>query len=313
VRGQYLLLAIGETTAPIAKLGKGKRLIDAKELKPLAKFADQRLTYISYASKEFHSQTDASYFNVQKWITAAQEALPQSKLKPEAQARIQKDLATLSKELKEGDPKPGASLSFSFMSARGREGYAYDWSEHPGSDGSKPLSILNHVGGDPLIVAAGRSKYDPQAWPHFVRWAKVAYGYVEDFGVPEMKPEEQKNFQDFMKLAMPLLKRFDEITGKMFLPSLADGQSAFVLDAKLSSKQWHSSLPPSATPIVVPEPALVIGVSDAALLQKAMGEYRTLLSDWIAAIQETSPKKVPISEIPAPETRKIKGGAMNGT
>jgi hypothetical protein len=310
VRGKYLLLAIGETTAPIAKLGKGKLLIDAPELKPLAKFADQRVTSISYASKAYRSQTDWSYFNMQKWIAAAKDALPQSPLKPEAQARILKDLDALSKELKEGEPKTGASLSFGFLSSRGKEAYAYDWSEHPGRDGSKPLSILNHVGGDPLIVAASRSKQDPQAWPRFVRWAKVAYGYFEDYGVPQMKPEEQKSYQDFMKIALPLLKRCDDVTSKMFLPSLADGQTAFVMDAKLSSKQWHNKMPPSPTPIVAPELALVVGVSDAALLQKAMGEYRTLLNDWIKAVQETSPKKVPLSEIPAPETRKIKGGTM---
>jgi hypothetical protein len=309
VRGKYVLLAVGETTAPVAKLGKGKRLIDAAELKPLAKFADQRVTGISYASKAFRSQTDWSFFNVQKWIAAAKDALPESSLKPDTQARVLKDLAALSKELKEGEPKAGASLSFSFLSARGREAYAYDWSEHPGRDGSKPLSILDHVGGDPLIVSAGRSKQDPEAWPRLVRWAKVAYGYFEDFGVPAMKPEERKNFEDAMKITLPLLKRFDEVTGKMFLPSLADGQCAFVVDAKLSSKQWHSSMPPSATPIVAPELALVIGVSDAALLQKAMGEYRTILNEWIKAAQATLPK-TPLTEIPAPETRNIKGGTM---
>jgi hypothetical protein len=309
VRGKHVLLAIGETTAPIDKLGKGKRLIDAPELKPLGKFADQRVTGISYASKAFRSQIHWSYFDLQTQIAAAKDVLPQLPLPPEAQARILKDLAALGKELKEGEPKVGASLSFSFLSARGTEAYAYDWSEHPDRDGSKPLSILDYVGGDPLIVTAGRSKQDPQAWPRLVRWAKVAYGYFEEFGVPAMKPEDKKNFEDFMKITLPLLKRFDEVTGKMFLPSLADGQCAFVVDAKLSSKQWHSSMPPSATPIVAPELALVIGVSDAALLEKAMGEYRTMLNDWVKAAQETLPK-TPVTEIPAPQTRKIKGGTM---
>ena len=158
-------------------------------------------------------------------------------------------------------------------------------------------------------MVAGRSKQDPQAWPRLVRWAKVAYGYFEELGVPVMKPEDKKNFEDFMKIALPLLKRFDEVTSKMFLPSLEDGQCAFVVDAKLSSKQWQNSLPTSATPIVAPEPALVIGVSDAAKLQKAMGEYRTMLNDWIKAAQETFPK-TRVIEIPAPQTQKIKGGTM---
>src|SRR5262249_35047151 len=52
VRGDYLLIALGESTAPLARLdGKGKRLNDRPELKPLAPFAEKRLTSISYASQ----------------------------------------------------------------------------------------------------------------------------------------------------------------------------------------------------------------------------------------------------------------------
>jgi hypothetical protein len=314
VRGKHMLLAIAESTAAIAKLGKGKRLIDTPELKPLAKYSDQRITDIAYASKAFRSRTGTSVFFNFDWPKLSAVVLESKQFasqKPEAQERIRKDLTAFSKEMQAGEPKGGASLAFTFLSSRGKEGYAYDWSEHPGLDGAKPLSILDHVGGDPLIVAAGRSKYDSQAWPGLVRWAKVGFGYFEEYGVPAMKPEEQKQYQDVMKGALPLLKRFDEITGKMFLPSLADGQSALVIDAKLASKQWHNKLPPSPTPIVVPEIALVIGVSDAAQLQKAMGEYRTLVNEGLALIREKSPNdKIPITEIPAPENRKIKGGTI---
>jgi hypothetical protein len=314
VRGKHMLVAIAERTAAIAKLGTGKRLIDTPELKPLAKYADQSITDISYSSKAFRSRGGVSMLFSYDWPKLTAVVLESKQfvsLKPEAQERIRKDLTAFTKEVQAGEPKAGASLAFTFLSSRGKEGYAYDWSEHPRLDGAKPLSILDHVGGDPLIVTAGRSKYDPQDWPNLVRWAKVGFGYFEEYGVPAMKPEEQKQYQEVMKSALPLLKRFDEITGKTFLPSLADGQAAFVVDAKLSSKQWHNNLPPSPTPIVVPELALVIGVSDAAQLQKAMGEYRTLLNDVLAVIREKSPdNKIPITEIPAPQSRKVKGGTI---
>ena len=309
VRGKYVLLAIGETTAPLAKLGTGKRLIDQPELKPLAPFADQRLTSVSYLSKAFRSTTSASYFDLNKWLTAGRDALPSSTLSKDMQARLHKDLTTFLDERKAREPKPGAELSFAFLTTRGKESYEYDWSEHPSDDGSRPLTILNHVGGDPLFVSAGRSKYDPQAWPRFVRWFKVYWGYIEEFGQTEVKPEDKKTYDEFMKLAKPLLARFDEATGKMLLPSLADGQSAFVVDAKFSSKQWHSSVP-LAQAVTIPEPALLYGVSDADLLRKAMGEYRSIANDWLAALQQASPTPPPIKELPAPESRKIKGGTL---
>jgi hypothetical protein len=50
IRDGYLLLSLGETTAPVTRLGQGKPLAGRKELKPLAAFADKRLTSISYVS-----------------------------------------------------------------------------------------------------------------------------------------------------------------------------------------------------------------------------------------------------------------------
>jgi len=59
-------------------------------------------------------------------------------------------------------PEPGASMSFSFLTERGLERFCYDWTQELTDDGTKPLSILNHVGGDPLFLSVGRQKYSPK-------------------------------------------------------------------------------------------------------------------------------------------------------
>ena len=48
LRDDYLLLAIGPSTAALAHLGEGPHLAGCPQLKPLEKFADKRLTSIGY-------------------------------------------------------------------------------------------------------------------------------------------------------------------------------------------------------------------------------------------------------------------------
>ena len=52
----------------------------------------------------------------------------------------------------------GAEMSFSFLSERGYEGYAYNYGKHPDAVGAKPLTLLDHLGGAPLLAAVGRGK-----------------------------------------------------------------------------------------------------------------------------------------------------------
>jgi hypothetical protein len=41
-----------------------------------------------------------------------------------------------------------------------------------------------------------------------------------------------------------------------------------------------------------------------------MAEYRSVANEWMAAIAKSAPQPPPITEVPAPETRKIKGGTL---
>ena len=46
-------------------------------------------------------------------------------------------------------PEAGAVMGLSFLTDRGIEGYQYAWGGHGPMDGSKPLGLLEHVGGNP--------------------------------------------------------------------------------------------------------------------------------------------------------------------
>jgi hypothetical protein len=212
--------------------------------------------------------------------------------------------------VKDAIPETGAVLSFGFLNKRGSEGYSYNWSEHPAVDGSRPLTLLDHVGGTPIFAAVARAKHSPAAYPKLVKWLRTGWSYMDDFVVPQLDATQKEQYQKFTKLVLPLLKRLDETTGQLLLPALADGQIGLVLDAKLASKQWFIAMPASDKALPVLEPALVFGLSDAAKLEKAFDEYRSLTNDVLAALRKVDPDNVPEFKVGPPETRKLKAGTM---
>jgi hypothetical protein len=307
VRGNYLLIVVADSLEALSRMDGDKRLIDRPELKPLVAHADKRLTSINYVSQALAARSGMLGGDFNNLTRIADSLLPKADLTEEQRDKIRKDLTRLSQEIKAAMPAPGASLSFSFLTDQGTEGYSYDWGEHPKLDGSKPLTILNHVGGSPLLAVAGRSTYSPQSYQALVKWLKVAHGYFDEMVVPKLGAEEKQKYEQVVETFGPFLKRLDEVTGKQFLPSLADGQAAFVLDGKLQSKQWQQSLPPSENPLPMLEPALVFGVSDADKLKSAVSEYRTIINEIIAKVHELQPN-LPDYQIPEPGVNQLKSG-----
>lgn len=311
LKENYLLLGIGETPRALEALGNGPRLIDRPELKPLEKFAERRLTGLSYTSKEAHAVSTFGKQDLESSFKWAQDLLKRSGLDADLKARIRKDLKALSKDLAKFMPEPGAQLSVSFSTDQGQETFAYDRTKDPSLDSSKPLTLLNHVGSKPLLVYVARSKGDRESYQMLVKWIKIVNGYVDDLAVPLLPGEIKEKYEDFMKKARPIFGRLDRATGKMLLPALADGQGGFVLDAKLKSKQWHSFMPPSDKPLPLPEPAIVVGVSDAPLLKKAFHEYRGAINDLINLVGQYVPGGFPGgAQIPEPETKSVTGGDL---
>src|SRR5262249_36188128 len=217
------------------------------------------------------------------------------------QDRVNGDLTNLVKDLQKYVPEPGASMSFSFLTSQGLERYSYDWTENLSDDGSKPLSLLNHVGGDPLFAVLGRTKHQPENYQLLVKWLKVIHGYIGDMGIPTVvDPQSYKLiFQDFQ----PILERIDRATSEQFLPALADGQSGLVIDSKLTSKQWFQGMPPTNRPLPLPELGMLLGVSDAGKLKKAGVEYRESINQLLVLVSKLTRKDMP--SLPAPEMASI--------
>lgn len=310
VRKGYLLIVVGDSLKHLEKLGgKGPNLLTRAEFKPLAKYADKRLTGIDYLSKSLHSKVAPNKNDLKNYLELANAWMAQANLTADQKTRLKKDLASLAKDVEAYVPEAGAMLNFNFLTERGKEGFAYDWSQNLTADGSKPLTLLDHVGGDPVLAVVGRTKTSPDEYSKLVRWVKMGHGWFEELALPKLDDEQKDHYEKAFKAMKPLLKRLDEATGKMLVPAMQDGQMAFVLDAKLSSKQWFDKMPAADKPLPILEPAFIFGITDPELLTKAMGEYRGIANDFVKELHKIK-DDVQEFEIPAPKAIKVKGGTV---
>lgn len=94
----------------------------------------------------------------------------------------------------------------------------------------------------------------------------------------------------------------------MLLPALSDGQSAWVVDAKLTSPAWFNAMPKPEKDLPFPEIAYVRGVTDGALLRKAGAEYMAVTDEFTQLMQKSVDGNFP--SVPAPQSAKVNGGEM---
>lgn len=310
LRDRYLLVSIGPDTSGIERLGAGPSLAESPQMKPLQKFSDRRLTAIRYVSQSLNRKLATSPEDIDGLVGVLREVLPETKLDEEQQARVLKDAQKLADDLKRFVPEPGAAMGFSFLAKAGIEGYSYNWSRQPGVEAPQPLGLLEHIGGRPLFAVVGRQRVTVKDYDLAAKWLEVAYGYFEQYAVPEMPEKDREEYRKFVELVRPLVERADKVNRTMLVPALADGQVGIVLEAAVRTRQLAESLPEWDEAMPIPQPAFLVGVSDARLLRKAIPEYVAILNGVLDALREVNPEDVPEIEVPEPEIEKTEVGTI---
>jgi hypothetical protein len=308
----YILFSLGESMNFLKSMGKGKKLAELDEFKPLLKHLDKRITSVGYSSKQFNANSGFTREQADVMFNTWKEMLENSDLEDGLRERITKDLQELSGDLlKLMEHEPGSAMSFSFLTERGEETFRNQYSVDPGINFSKTLELFQHVGGDPLLVSIGRHTHKPEGWDFFVKWTKKANGYLREYGLPQLVgifgQELVDKIEDLLDNLYPIFAKVNDTVKANLLPALADGQAGFVLDNKLLSTQWHREMPASETPLPILEPAVLFGVSDNVKLKKGASDIRGLFNDAAKQVQKTFGDDVPEIVWPAPETRTIEG------
>jgi hypothetical protein len=205
-------------------------------------------------------------------------------------------------------PEAGETSAIAYRTARGYEGFQYTSAKRPMSDSSKPLTILSHVGGSPMLLVASRSKQSIDDYVQAADWLKRIAGHVERIAEKKADPDDWAKYQQFRDRGVALLQRLDRANREYLLPALADGQGAFVMDLTAKSQKWFEQMPESPKPLPMLELAFVASVSDADKLRQGVKTYIDVARDAYELIKEIEPDETPKLELPQAEISDLPGG-----
>ncbi len=309
VRENDLLISIGPDTKHLAGLGQGKLLYDRAEMAPIVKAADKPITSVAYVSATFAQQANAIDAQMDQFTGMAKQGLSLSGLSSELSTEMSADIDKLGTYLKESMPKPGAASGYSFATPEGFEAYSYNWTTESQWDPSQKLTILNRLGGDPIAFFAGRGKPNPQGVDMLGTLVERSVYYIEKVLLEKGDPAQAEAITKLHEEMSPFLAELGKVTKEQLVPAFADGQSALVLDAKLTSDAWHGDLPPAEEPLPMLEFGILLGVSDAQqakagftayfdiaqrilnkLHELSTGDLKDLFNEEFPAIELTAPK-----------------------
>lgn len=308
VHGNYVLLSLSGSPKLLERMtGKGSALVDRSEVAPLFKHLDRRVVSIGYTSRDVRQRSSTSREDYDRMKEMAKALLEQADIQAAQKQKILKDVNEQFEALKKILPEPGASLSYSFRTDKGQESYSIDFGKYPEQAQPRPLSLLEHLGGSPLIGAVGRTDFSLDQYKKMTHLLEMVWGHADGVIKTKLPPEAQEKYTKIAKAALPLLKRLDTITATLFLPSLGDGQSGLVLDARMTTAQWPKGMPKPAKPLPVPELGLVLAIRDPERFVKALADYRQLVEDAVRVVRELAPD-ADIPEFKFPQAETIKKG-----
>ena len=289
LRDNYLMLQSGKSLNALQGLGTtgGKLLIDHEKMAIVREHQDKPVTSVAYVDGEMLKEIYQPAKQLDTYVEMAQAGLERAPLDDELKKSISNDAEGFASDIKKYYPEMGAVAMVQYMTDDGVEGFSQSWAENLMIDASKPLDILSSLGGSPLLTFAFRAKEkNGEGYKMASKWL----GRFRDYGLQlaeENIEEDKKEIYYTVKArTLPLLKKLDQVTREEFVPAFGDGQSAFVIDGKMESRQWHLMMPPAAEPLPMIEFAKVSAVNHPEKLKAAFSKYAEIADDALEYLQE---------------------------
>ncbi|MCY2973506.1 MAG: hypothetical protein NTW52_02440 [Planctomycetota bacterium] len=313
----YIVIALSESSEDVSELGGSESLLTHADMKPVKDLASQVVTGISYVSDTY---ADANFqANFQDFFTKNSRTILLELEKSiegdflETLEELPEDLAWLDQAIGDLVPDFRGQTAVSYLTENGSESVIYNRTENVVFDSLKPLTVLNHVGNDPIVFLSVRLQDHPEYFATSREIFQRMKVYIEAFLESDYANEDQREKGAFvMENGWPLLTELADIWEEKFLPAMRDGQHAFVLQAgNLENKQWWKDMPPSNEPLPLPELATVTGITSKEGMIEAYDSLFKWFDRVLVVIRKSDPDAVPAGyEIPRPVESKAAGGVQ---
>jgi len=304
---EFLLVYVGDTTDALEKYGQGPLLADSPDLARLNRHAAERVTSISYLSAAFADKVNSPRRSVDDLTGLAEVGLHALDLGTDRRQQILADVRGLAENLSAYLPEPAAISAVSFLTQRGAESFQYRTGTLPAYDSSVPLTILDHVGGSPLLFIASHSKQTVEQYDQTVSCVQRVALDAEELVKQKTPPEEWQEFEKLRPRIVDLLTRWSTTTRDQLFPAVADGQLALVVDAQAKSERWIAPMPRAQDPLPMLELGLVGSTNSAEHLRIAVTDYFAITQDSIALVHEVHPESGPEFKLPLPDEESVRG------
>jgi hypothetical protein len=308
------VISIGDSTDHLSKISlsaDGKSLATIDAFAPYRAATTAEVTSVGYVSEELMAAVSPNGDDFRMLAGFAVPMAAKAELSKEAGEDAQRGLERIADEYEAMLPKPGAWMSFSYATDAGFAGETWNWSSNVALDASQPLTILSHVGGSPFAVLASRTSIDAVQLETVAGWCRMAAGFFEKYLVEKMDAEDREKFDEAKTTFGPLLGNLVTTVHTKFIPALADRQFALVLDDETKVSRLQADLPSSTDPLPVIEPAIVLGLADAALFKEGLNDLFEMADTLVNVIREKDPSAVPPGyRIPEPVEAKVDGGTV---
>jgi hypothetical protein len=307
IKGDYLLFGVTAALADLDKLGgEGKKLVECKELAPMAKHATERVTMINYASAAYNTKLLDAY-DLTDTVGFVKRLMGKSELPAPRRKVLEQDLDDLAARVKKGKPAGGALVGVSYLTADGWESYLYEQGDHSALKG-KRLELLDHFGGSPVLAAGTLVPSSKMMYMQLVGQVRSLFSTFATFAIFRGAIDGMES-SGVSKEVAGILQKLIETTSKQLLPALRDGEMGVVLDARWKSKKWWSESPAFTKPLPMLEAGLLLGVQDAEKFTQAMKDYRLTLKEGVEKLPERERAGFPFT-FGAPEMEKTKAGTL---
>ena len=167
----------------------------------------------------------------------------------------------------------GQYVAASLLTTCGLETYCYDYGQNPWPDGYKPLDLLDHVGGRPLIVKSFRPCGMIDKYDRMTKWIGDAYARFEDRVLWNANPKCRKTCRLAVALLRPILRQIDRVNRRVLIPTLQDGQLVLVINDD--------------------GPALITDTAVAERFREVYEEYWLVYRDVKDAIEDVRTRDLP--------------------
>ena len=309
-----VIFSIGDSADHLEKLvagGGGEGLASTKPFEPLREHRNERITGITYVSEALARAAAPSAADLEQLAKLADTIADSAGLPDGAAAEAREMLGKMAAGYKRRLPVPGPALGYSFLTDKGYEGYSWDWTRNGVLDGSKPLDLLGHTGGSPLLSIVTRAKTPPDQFDDFVDWGRMAVAFFRKNLLVRAEEDDRERFEQAGRQFEPLVERLVTTMRTKLLPALVDGQAAFVLDGREKSARLQRLMPAAAEPLPIVAPAVAFKLDDPKLFREGLSDLFALADDLVEEIRTLNPDALPDGyQIPEPAKSKVEGGTL---